>query len=382
MKMAYKFLYIDDEQIPNGDSGIVSGLQTDGDIEVHQVSPTGDFEKEVNRLSELAKNFDGLILDLNLKEIPNSSGKTAAYTGTLLAQTIRESGQELPIVLFSAAEKIKKTLDFTGNDLFDYIQTRDGVDYIVFRKKLRALVEGYSDLIRRFENPQWWHILYLRDDEHEFLNKAFIQDLKKNIDKEPNKNAHFISQFILRELLEKEGLLISENLLSARLGIDIQASGEQVWENVKQWLIADQVDYCGSFSSGWPRWWQHRLVKKWKRAFPEEPDIRSLTAKQRVELLNNSGLIGNGLIPLGKHSKSKCETFWTLCVKSAEEGNIVAIDPADGVLMNLHNNYVWQDKAYMCIEKALHAERKEISALEMERLETLKKLHNATRTRI
>lgn len=377
--MAYKFLYIDDEK-QNAVSGTLRGLELKNEIIVKQVRPRGDFEKEITYLKDVGKHFSGLILDLNLKEIPDELGNTVEYSGTLLAQTIRESGQELPIVLFSATDKINNSLDFTGKDLFDIIQKKEQVDYSEFISKLKSLVDGYEDLTRKAKSV-WWQILQLHEDENKILSKSFIQDLKKNLDKEPNKSAHYISQFILRELIEKEGLLISENILAIRLGVDIKASKKEDWDAIKQWLISGKVDYSGLFSLGWPRWWHHRLLEIWKKYFPKNSDLRGLTAEDRVELINDSGLITGKLIPIEKQPKSKHETFWTICVKSLNDGDIIGIDPADGFMMNSHNNYHWQDKAYMSIDKALHADKNELSDLEMQRLDNLKEIYNEPRTR-
>ncbi len=64
--MTHKFLYIDDLDKANA-NGIIVGLQKDS-IEITYSNPKGDWEEEIKRLSEQAKNYQGIIFDLRLQE--------------------------------------------------------------------------------------------------------------------------------------------------------------------------------------------------------------------------------------------------------------------------------------------------------------------------
>src|SRR5690606_23903708 len=109
-------------------------------------NPKGDWEKERDRiLSDEFKNYNGLILDLNLEETPNKDGETSRYKASSLAQEIRNLAKagtikETPIVILSTAIKIEQYFVRPTEDLFDLIvavaNLNDAELFISMRQKL------------------------------------------------------------------------------------------------------------------------------------------------------------------------------------------------------------------------------------------------------
>ncbi len=369
--MAFKYLYIDDNSEDNA-KGIITGLQKEGELFIDFDNPKGDWEEERKRIeSEEFKEYNGLILDLNLEETPNKNRELSRYKGSSLAQEIRNLAKagtinEIPIILLSATINIEKYFDRTNEDLFDLIVSRERLNdvdlFISMRQKLISLSLGY-ELISKCKNDNK-NLTELFKFNLEKENVRFLGEMKSVIENP----AHIISNFIIKNLLEKSGILIPENILATRLGIDKDKSKD--WLNVVAKF--DRFLYKGVFSEGWQRWWMSGLENWWSSELQIEKSLRSTKANDKVNFLKERlGL--SELVALEKVEKSKSETFWTNCV-----GSGVAIDTVDGLLITGQDNYFpWQDKCYISINEALKPVGKEkwkkLSPSEEFKLELLKK---------
>lgn len=351
--MILRYLYIDDNSEENA-RGIITGLQKEDELSIDFDNPKGDWEKERKRIeSNEFENYNGLILDLNLEETPNNGGETSRYKGSSLAQEIRNLAKagtikEIPIVLLSATINIEKYFDRTNEDLFDLIVSREKLNdtdlFISMRQKLISLSIGY-ELISKCKNENN-NLTELFKYNLEKENVRFLGEMKAVI-KNPT---HTISNFIIKNLLEKSGILIPENILATRLGIDCSKSAD--WHKVLEKL--NKFNYKGVFSEGWKRWWMSGLENWWLSELKIEKSLRSTKASDKVNLLKEKLKLSE-LVPLEKAEKSKSETFWTNCV-----GSGVAIDTVDGLLVAGQDNYFpWQDKCYISIEEALKPKGKE-----------------------
>lgn len=365
--MAYKYLYIDDNDQEVA-QGIITGLELYGELEIEFQKPMGKWEDERARIiSDSFKQYDGLILDLNLEDYPNTNNEYSLYKGSSLAQEIRnisKSGEirEIPIILLSATINLEKYFDKTNEDLFDIkISREDLVNiFVPFRNKLIALSEGYQ-LINTCKSDENLNNLLKHDLILE--DSRFVGELKSIMDYP----VHSISNFLLKNFLERDGILISEQLLSTRLGIDISRSKD--WPSVLQAL--ESSCYNGVFHEGWRRWWMSSIDTWWQEKVDEPKSLRGLKANERVEILKRN-LRLNDLLPFEKNPKSRSECFWTNCY-----GSGIPIDTIDGLLIsNQDNIFSWQDKRYISYEEALRPTNKgrwkRISPLEEYKLEQLK----------
>jgi hypothetical protein len=366
--MAYKYLYIDDNSEITA-KGIITGLEKADQLKIDFDNPKGNWEDERQRiLSEEFKSYDGLILDLNLEEMPNKKQALSFYKGSTLAQEIRNISKagnikEIPIVLLSATFNLTKYFDKTNEDLFDLIISRDDLSdvFISTREKLIALAEGYK-LIAKCQKNSDYAELFRHDLETEDIR--FLGEIK-TIFEYP---IHTVSNFLIKNIFLKTGILIPERILATRLGIDIEQSAD--WEVALKYI--EKFRYTGVFAAGWRRWWMSDIEKWWTYEIDKEKSLRAAKASGKVQLLKLAlGL--EGLVPLQKMEKAKSESFWTNCV-----GSGAAIDTVDGLLVaNQDNNFPWQDKNYISFDEALKPKGKnlwkKISASEEFRLEQLKK---------
>ncbi len=196
------------------------------------------------------------------------------------------------------------------------------------------------------------------------IDVRFLDEFEAIIEK----SIQTISNFLIENLLNKTGILISENILATRLGIDKDKSPE--WKTVLKKI--EEHKYKGIFSEGWQRWWMEGLDNWWASELDIKESIRSTKASQKVELLKEK-LKLTELVALTKAEKSKSETFWTNCI-----GSGVAIDTIDGLLVAGQDNYFpWQDKYYVSYEEVLNPKRKDIwknlSPFEKHKFELLQK---------
>jgi hypothetical protein len=366
--MAYNYLYIDDNKRAEAD-GVIAGLTLKDILSVEFKNPAGEWELERNRIeSDEFKKYDGIILDLNLEENKNPENhKLSRYKGSTLAQEIRnlsKSGKvkETPIILLSATKNLNSLFDETNKDLFDLIISKESLtgkdEFETNIRKLEAIAQGYLVLSNE-RNASEIMAKNLENEDIRFLSE---------IEYQLSKPSHSISNFFIKEILEKNGILISEEILFARLGVDVIASKKEDISKIK--VIFSESLYAGIFSGGWNRWWMSKIEKFWKN-ISENKTLRSLDAEERVSLLNEKfklTLKASELDP-----KSKSLKFWTIC-----QGSGRPIDNVDGLLVaRQQKTYPWQDKVYISFEEALKPTNKDawqdVNENEKVKLEFLKK---------
>ncbi len=258
--MLYKYLYIDDIQA-DGEEGssetpnsLAHGLSKDG-IEVIY-KHVFEFES-ANFIKNHLEEYDGLLLDLRLDEYKDSDGKHSAYTATEFAQHIRtlvtkgrEDGginKDLPIILFSTDEKLKKVYatDLSSHNLFDrYLTKKNTPDDA--SKKLFSLAKGYSEIMNNKTNfPK---LLGLTDMIN--VDSRIFSRFSEEPERIP---VHEYAQVILKDLIYVPGPLINDDILASRLGIDIEYSDPDDWTKLKEFF--KKAKYNGVFSDSWDRWW-------------------------------------------------------------------------------------------------------------------------------
>lgn len=368
--MAINYLYIDDDSTDRA-NGTVQGLKKGGYIEVFLSQPESTWEQQIQFIEDRQKEdkLDGLIIDLRLDDYANTKdGKKANYRGTSLAQEIRtrqkeKSIKEFPIILFSANDKITQSLENSGRNLFDVFIEKDSItsaDIYVkeYIPKLIALAEGYRTINLSAEN-----LSKVLSIDISVVDERFVSELN-NLANNPS---HVIANFLINELLLKQGLLIDERTLAARLGIDIEQSSKD-WKQVLSSL--NEALYKGVFYQGWERWWMPIIEIWWNKTIHAETYLRATSASDRVEYIKKE-LKLTKIYPSEKMPKSDSDEFWTVC-----KGYNRPLDPVDGLMIDRQENlYPWQDPDYVSVEAALHRTNiniwKKVAKLEEERLKEL-----------
>lgn len=378
--MEYKFLYIDDVNSVKAE-GTISSLREKGFLNVVHENPAGSWEKQRDRFlkTNFNEDYNGLLLDLRLEDFVNTAGETSYFKGTSLAQELRTLMKEkelldIPIILLSASNYLKLSFDRTGKDLFDMIIPKEslkGTKFEDVRKKLISLASGYEQL--KFYNrakpiEYVLNILKISEDRLDSRIASIMLDLVKV-------TTHEIASFIIKQLLVREGVLISENVLAARLGIDYANSPD--WNNLLDILAS--TEYKGVFNSGWRRWWMYD-IEGWWNTHTGSISMKQSHAVERVRLIAQFTGLEN-LTPAKPGPMSKSDKFWTVCV-----GTERPLDIIEGLLIaNQDSLYPWQDRRYICYEEALKRKNPqswdELASSEKHKLDQIREIHARKRTR-
>ena len=360
------YLYIDDDSAERVD-GTVEGFKQENYLEIIPNQPNSTWEEQIQFVEQKENEgiLDGLILDLRLDDYPNAQLKKANFRGTSLAQEVRTRQKEgilkpFPIVLFSGNDQVANSLERSGKDLFDICIAKESIDdtnYIKYRYRLYALAEGYKLISETIS--QLSEILKV---DTEIIDERFLSELN-DLSSEP---IHVIAHFIIDELIDKQGLLINEQILAARLGIDISQSAD--WEKLLASL--SETKYLGVFATGWDRWWMPKIDEWWRNSIESDTYLRSTSASIRVNRIKEKLGI-EGLQPANKIEKADSDEFWTIC-----KGYNLPLDPVDGLIIEGQENlYPWQDAEYVSIDAALKRRNnsvwKKVAKLEEERLNEL-----------
>lgn len=364
--MSVHYIYIDDD--PNSNNKI-QGFEKKDHLSIETVQHEDSWELQMGFLKQKESSIDGLILDLKLDDLPNKNDQRANFRGTSLAQEIRTRQKEgvlnsFPIVLFSANDKIKLSLENSGKDLFDICIDKSNISiesFSYYTPKLIALAEGYKTIT---DSKQLNNIF---NQEVSYLDSRFVSEYEK-IKCSPT---HVQARFLITEFLEKQGLLIDEDVLASRLGIDKTSS--QDWELLKAKLSC--VQYRGVFCEGWQRWWAHMVEIWWNNEVISETSLRSLSAHNRVDYIKESTGLGK-LQAAERIEKCDSEEFWTICKAYNRP-----LDPIDGLLIEDQDNlYPWQEPEYVSIDAALKKRNVElwhgIADVEKGRFDELKEVYS------
>lgn len=371
--MGNSFLYIDDAPKDRRDGSAI-GLREPGFFDVIPEEPTS-WNTQISRIVEGIGKIDGIILDWRLTEELdridlNSSANSVKYSAEALAQHLRFLATEkvlkkdIPIVLCSMNHGFKSHYkrDSTGHDLFDevYEKMEFTERHNIVIQELNSLAEGYK--ILQTGNPTWKSILEIpKGIDHDVrLANSMATFLE-------NKVPHGLIKFLLNEVVKKPGVLIDEDILAARLGVDKNASRD--WQILLD-LVKPKIKYTGLLSGGWNRWWADGFIQWWKSdVSPQHPQL--LRAEQRVALLKKQTGFTE-LIPAEKLKFCASDEFWTVCVATKRP-----IDVADGLLILNDNFYAWQDEQYISLFALLDRAAPnsyKLSPLEKERFDYLKKI--------
>jgi hypothetical protein len=365
------------------------------DLKIDPVYPEA-FEEMVAYLKK--EKPDGVVLDLRLDEFrpPSEEGedrKKPDYRATGLAQELRTRSterdlKELPIVLWSYESKLKKsyTKDDTGHDLFDLKSKKEKLQSVNsatdVARKLIALSKGYEQILetrKRKGGPgtQFYKFLGF-DSDPGFLDPRLISYFESHDTPIP---AHEYARFIIKQLLEVPGPLIDEEVLAARLGVDIDKSGE--WEELLA-KLPESVRYAGPFSEGWKRWWAYPLERWWKSLSESSQPLRQVEAEERIRVLKAA--VGElDLVAATPIAPSYSSQFWSVC-EGAEPGQIRdPLDPIDGFMITRKDRQPWQLERYISEERAIEDRHRDknlrIDPLERDRLQELKRQRKKEQTK-
>lgn len=328
--MMYNLFYLDDEK-DDLIKPIIAKLESTGVLKVTWEKPL-NFESEIDDIQAKLKDYDALILDLQL-DGDQEDGKKVKYQAPPLAQVVRTLATEkqiadIPIILCSTDDRIRDSFkrDFTSHDLFDWIFLKNEIDSFTI-VKICDLIEGYRRITKEPKDfTNLLHRDYSRVDDR--ILSRFIN--------EDNPPVHEISRVVFKDIVQPTGILINEEILAARLGIDSKTSKD--WNKLKDDIFIESK-YEGVFSQGWSRWWSDGLIDQFTSLTGDH--LPSLTAEDRVRLLNEK--LGLELYPAKPLKFNHSTNYWTICVVTK-----CPIDPYEGYKVDMKlEPKPWQDYSYV-----------------------------------
>jgi hypothetical protein len=233
------------------------------------------------------KIFDGrpdlVALDFRLDENPEAIDPQKSYNGSGLAQLLRDKTSvspeyDFPIVLISGEDKLERFYrpDGTAHDLFDRIYKKDEVAHTqdLAKDQLVSLCKGYTALKAVWDGgEERLSVLGLHGTE---LAIVFNQELRAAI---LNAGApHIVARTLLKGVIDRPGILLSDNELAARLGV-------ATIEPLIGKLFEQHINYLGIFHEGWRRWWAHRFDEWAMKVLKARPT--TLTGTMRAQRLHD-----------------------------------------------------------------------------------------------
>lgn len=294
-----------------------------------------------------ATNFSpsGVLMDVDLA---NEAG--SQQTGPGMAQDIRVAQQKkalpsFPIVRFSLREKVLENIghDSSSDDVFDLKIEKDGLSRPDARSAAQAKLIGVRELYDSLEEgAELLKILGLTEEQWcEWGSTSFQSDF------DIGDRVHLKAAPLVR-MITHPGLLISEDMLSVRLGVD------QV--NSKGWkiLVEELAPYAyrGVANGCFTRWWARGIEDWWQEKVRADTPLAGSTIVQRIELLS---AITADLVPLAMPKGSLGDRPWRYCLLSNDaQQQLIPVDPARAVKVRPRSTMPsWLDPLYAALGVAL-----------------------------
>lgn len=342
--------------------------QSSPDLKIDVRSPI-QFDEEIRQISKL--KLDGLLLDLRLDRAADDDGARVNYRALSLAQELRTRMTEseitpFPIVLWSVDDNFKVSYDKdeTSHDLFDrqYYKASITDKKVHIAREMIALATGYkaiSALKSKTVKSIYSRIIDL-PDAFDVLDARIAGDIAEN----RSYPAHVFARSVLRNLILGSGPLIDEQLLAARLGIDIEKSPDWTKAKVK---FAAPAAYTGAFADAWPRWWMFKLSAAWSKIHPNAA-LQRLEAEERVQILRKALRLPQ-LTAAEPLVEGYDRRYWYVCKLLH-----APISPTDAVQLSVDRRE-WQDGIYGSLKAILERMHKangyEIHPFERARIDEL-----------
>jgi len=328
------------------------------------------FGRQIKNL--IPGEYDGLILDLRL-DIKVNGGERADYKAFAFAQeyrTLTTDGKvtDIPIILITTDHKFASLYlrDNTSHDLIDYYFIKEEVpDQLSIGDMLVDFAKGYKKLNEINSLGRKRLIEGLSCSAPLFLDDRCGS--RFGVKKHPT---HDYAGFIFKKIIQHPGLLIDENTLAARLGVDITNSPD--WQKLLG-ALGGECEYKGVFGYAWKRWWGSFVEDWWKEKVKSKEFLQHLSAEKRVEILMQRFDLPhlNAAKPI---SEGYSTSYWTICEQSR-----LPLDPVDGIVIDEPDEpQPWQNRRYISISAALEngkGAKFQPHVLEKERIKQLKASH-------
>lgn len=296
----------------------------------------------------LASGFKVIAIDFRLDEIQIHDDKgnvTNRYKASVFAQHFRdrvlaEPDKDVPLVLVSQENFITEFYepDLTAKDLFDLVISKNDVneDPAGWAKRIVCYIDAYEQIKVARDHDGTIKLTSLLHTKQEETD-ALLLPHREFRELEKIKYPHQVASRLYKLLISRSGLLLSDEDLLSRLGVDTESAG---LEDLFQTLEQAHTKYTGIFSCGWSRWWWHR-VDEWARNLLGDP-LGSLNGNQRVTKLNEA-LAMQLSAAESRWTHLTEEYFWAACASCHKP-----TEPEHSVLAFDTHPYPFLDRRRIC----------------------------------
>lgn len=334
-----KYYYIDDEV--DTIKSIADGINESQvvHVDVFPLSENKEFEKLTELLREEWDQIDGIILDLKLDGGGVDSTK---YTATSVAQwvssfVVAEGKAAKPLVLLSNDLQCANfKADITSHDLFDMVLERSGsIDWKWLAQVLAVLAEDYDKLNQDKEKELRNILQNTAIDTTSTYFAPFQLPATFNVSQ--------FAKFVLNDLFKHPGILISENLLAARFGVDMEKSGKN-WEDFKNKYLSI-ARYRGVFGCLTERYWNKKVQEVFV-TLSGGRSAASMTTVQRVEALKQHTEDAKGLVAYAPEDEETSLYCW-----SVDEATGMPLDSSTGYMIQEEGGLKsWQEPRFLSFD--------------------------------
>ncbi|KCZ53956.1 hypothetical protein [Hyphomonas chukchiensis] len=336
-----------------------------------RVTPVSPSEARILLLSE--RNVPkGVLMDVHLSDAEGELG-----TGPGLAQDIRLKQRskdivgEYPIVRFSRKTILAVSVygDPTSIDLFDLSVDKEEIQEsvklihsamlgaeVVYRELSRSK-DGAVDLVRTITG-------LTAEQFEEWGHGSFARRMRDGL----STSVHVAALAIFSGLLEPAGLLIDQNLLKIRLGLNAEQT-QDAWALLSTDLA--EFGFRGAGYEHFPRWWARGLEDWWDRSFASHHPLALLSINERFSLLSQKY---PGLQKLEMPRGSAGDRPWRVCSLSLEQdrSDVVPVDPEFAVRITARSDRpVWTDPQYASAAEAFRRQDPRSDENDVARLQKL-----------
>ncbi|MGO4737352.1 hypothetical protein AB4099_12465 [Bosea sp. 2KB_26] len=269
------------------------------------------------------QDIAGVFVDVDL----SSDGKVIG-TGLGLAQNVRarqknkkEKVPDYPIFRFANPDPVREYIgdDPASDDLFDLLVSKDYA-----RGNLRAVAEQATAVRSVYDGlsasppadlAQFAQACGLDFDQFEVWGDVRLWQ-KLRLGLADTSTTHVAAGTFVRTFLLPEGLLVGEEVMAVRMGID--RANSPGWPIIRDSLAG--AKYNGLGANGFTRWWARGINAYWL-THDQDEYLHQRTSRERVEKLRAA--TGAELVHLEPSA-----AYWRLCALSRRRGELRPIDPA------------------------------------------------------
>jgi hypothetical protein len=250
-------LLVDDHEadLVFADRLTAAGLPTTG------LQPTESLSSLIDQIGEQldAGQVHVVLLDYRLDDTLIGGASPVGYRGGTVAAQLKERAPDHPVVLFTTEQKLSSSLarQPTLRDLFDHqvlkeqLASRNRRDVV---DQVRDLALGYVRTAALVgSGASGWTLVAQAMNASEDVTSV----LEQLFESEAPAGTSAVARFLLDEVLQRTGPLVSASEAAVRVGLTVSTFGRT---DVRE-LLAD-ASYSGAFSAIYPRWWRAQLGER------------------------------------------------------------------------------------------------------------------------